>query len=309
MSPINVNPTIPKGMLGKGTLKQADHGPFYFFSPALPISRLNYRDSVGRIEPCTLTICTDAVEMLPEEQCPPGTIVSRFNEKDQVGNVKVIGASLIPAEPIKELILEMYGSWGVKEITSFAHRDAEEIDLKLFNTIFYPTQIEPWSLLTPELEEAVARQGGLAVRKDFFKKGLEFVKSKNFDGKTLRNSYIKAAEECLAAFQAAQAYVTSELNAADTDIRLRLANAGGKPTYDQRDVYFQWLLNRKPIMEAAQASSTVGQAQPVVVQFPEGFNTGLGLSKEDLVALLSAAADSAATKAVAAQTPVAPVSE
>lgn len=297
----NPNITVPKEMLGvRSAIKQADHGPFYFFSAALPIHRVTLRDSVPHVYPCTITPCTDYVQHLPQEQCERLNIVSWSEEIDQVGNRLRIGAALTPADAVKESLLEMYAPWGLTEIETFVHLSEDDIQLSAFNKLIYPVSVEPWSQLEPELEADVAKLGGLAVRKNMVKAAIEYIKTVKFEnqfGKSFRTLALKAAEECLAAFTSAAAYVNSELNASDTDIRLRLANAGGKPTYDARDAYMQWLLARPAINESRAQGD-----QQVVIQMPEGFNanSGLNLSKEDLVALLSAVSENAAKAALAA---------
>lgn len=298
----NINITVPKEVLGGKTVNKIDHGPFYFFTPALPVHRVNYRDSVPHVRPCVVTPCTDWVEHLPEEQCPDGTVIQRSEFIDQVGTRIKIGMSLIPADPIRQSILDAYSPWGLKEIQAFVHKSEEEIDLSLFNRIIYPEPIEPNQDFNSETATEIARVGGLQVRRKLVETGANFISSSAFGneyGAERQKLYKNAAVEALASFVDATRYVTSELNNSDAEIRLRLANAGGKPTYDTRDSYMQWLLARSPIMESQNT-----QAQ-VVVQMPEGFNQGQGLSKEDLLEVMIKAQEHA-MGAVAQQASVKP---
>lgn len=294
MSEINVSYTIPPELLGGKSVKQADHGPFYFISPAVPVHRVDYKDSVPHIHPCVVTICTDWVEKLPEQLCPVGSAVQWEDAVDQVGSKTKVATTVVPAFAIRDVILNMHESWGVKEIEAFAHKTRDEIGLELFNSTVYPISIEPGKPLTDEFAKVVEQKGGLAVRQSSFELGRTVVEGAEFVkkfGKERQTLYLTAIAECLAAFVKARDYVTRELNESDADIRLRLSTAGGKPTYDPRDVYFQWLLARRPVNE--------GQpAQPINITLPDGFGqqAGLGLSKDDLIALVQAAAESAVAK-------------
>lgn len=299
-SNINASLTVPSELFsGKGPVTQTDHGPFYFFSPALPLHRVDMKDSVPHLDPCVATACTDWFERLPEEQCPAGTVIEWTVVPDQVGNRIKYGAVLKPADAQKLSILDMYTEWGVGEITSFAHRSLTEVDLSFFNSIIMPVAVEPWFVFAPELTEELDKKGGLKVRQDFVAAGRAFISGPDFaneNGSERQALYFKATEEILDLFPKAAAYVTKELNASDNDIQLRMANAGGKPTYDTRDVYLQWLLARHSVMEKVKMTQT--QA-PIVVNVPE--SSGLGITKDELLAILSTVSETAARSALEAQ--------
>src|ERR1700755_59011 len=186
MSDVNVNYTIPAEAMGSGekrTIKRADHGPFYLFSPALPVHRVDMQDSVPHVYPCTLTRCVDWVEMLPEDQCPPGGAVDWRVVKDQVGTSTKVGMCVKSADAQRDLILEMYAGTeglGLVEISSLSHTPLEQINLELFNSMFYPVKIEPSQLLQGELMTRLEKEGGLAVRRAIFVDGIGVVKSQQF---------------------------------------------------------------------------------------------------------------------------------
>lgn len=290
--------TIPPEILSGKKAATIDHGPFYFFSPAFPVTRLDHKDSVPRITPCTLVACTDWVERIDETMCPPGAAIEWTSVADQVGTIRKIGTCLIPAFAQANTISEMFYEIGVRQINSLSHQDPELVDVAGFNGLIYPTPVEPWFVLPESITQEIASIGGLEFRRKQLLAGISFIQSNDFlkkAGKERQRLYSLAADECLAAFQPARQYVKAELSAADTDIRLRLANAGGKPTYDPRDAYMQWLLAQAPINEL--------QNQGVKLELPEGFlaGQGQGLSKEDWIDILSKVNENAVKAAQAAQ--------
>lgn len=281
---INVNYTVPIDQLGGQSVQMSDHGPFYLFSAALPVHRVDYKDSVPHIYPCFLTSCTDWIEKLPELHCPPGAAVGWTKVKDAVGNEEKIATTVKSADKIRDLIQDMYSDWGVVEIKSLAHRKVEEVDLKMFNSILYPNVIEP-VMSTSDLKDKADKIGGLEARKLSVADGLKVIASVQFAnayGLDKQILYRQAAEECYESFIQALRYCMKELGDSDGQLRLRLAgDKESKISYDTKDFYLQWLLAKLPIMD------TQSQTQaPVVVQFPEGFTSG-GITAEQLEAILS----------------------
>lgn len=287
-NPINTNYTLPKEILGKNEVQRSDHGPFYFFSSAMPVHRVDSQDSVPHVYPCFATICTDWAERLPEAQVPPGAAIQWEIERDQVNNRLRYGTCIKPADKIRETILDMYAEYGVLEINAFVHKSKEEVDLEVFNRLIYPVRVEPDQNL-PELLEAIKERGGLAVRKQFLESGRRFFESTEFldeFGQEKRRLYLQATDECLKSFYIASARLTQLLNEADAEIRLRTANAGGKPTYDPRDAYMQWLMARKPVGEGS-------DQKPLIVQFPEMPPNSGGITPEQLELILNRVTESA----------------
>lgn len=296
---INVNYTVPPEMLEERTVQRNDHGPFYLFTPALPIHRVDYKDSVPHIYPCELTVCTDWIEKLHKDHCPPGAAVQMTQERDRIGNVIHIATTVIPADSQRDLILEMYAEMGVVEIQAFAHEAKDKAMIEHFNSLIQPFRVEPW-LELGDLQEKVEREGGLKVRQEMVQSAIDLVKDKNFlnkYGKERQHLFLQGIGECLASFTRAKSFCEKELGSSINEIKLRQAGADGKPTEDPRDAYFQWLLAKSPVGDNARAS----QVPQVVVQLPDNFQGQQGLSKADLLEIITKASEASVKAAMGAK--------
>ncbi len=264
------------------------HGPYYFFNPGLGIHRIDQRDSVPHIYPCTFTSCIDAREWHLADSLMEGrmTVVATQRRKDPAGNIEEWASILKPASDIYESILETFGEWGVVEIEAFRNRAASELQLDILNSLIYPVTIEPSSILDEFLQKQVNEKGGLAVRQDFFSKGLAQVRAPEFGsqfGIELQKLYLLALEQSISSFHRARNYFMGQLTESDSQVSLGSnGNADGKALYDEKDRYLQWLLARRPAAEMLTQIAGRDQ-QPIIVNVPQQSS---GITKEDLAEIL-----------------------
>lgn len=292
-----------------------DDGPFYCYAPGEALHRIDAHDYVPHVwSGLVIPIQNDGAWRDPRETTF-GTIGISPDGKSALATIF--------ASVTRTLILEAPSWQNVKVfgITSFDRYLPEQIDINRFNQMVCPVphgydryeipatewrKGKRWTdcaveLKVPEsLDKILKEHGALKLRRKWLEEASEELTT--IGDSQLRQLYRRAIEEMLAANETYTRYAAAHIKSAEGEIRVAMTGKAGKGDYDGYDRRLLWYLGEAGI-------DTTQKQQPVVVQFPEGFQQQAAAAPNfDIGATIAAAVQQGITAGLASQKQTAPAS-
>ncbi len=259
------------GGMGQRIQRAHDHGPYYVYSPGLPVHRVQERDGLPHCYPNQVMQIETWGHWLNEQLTADRTTMVANDTDGRPAYLNQIWASSIRDEVIHGL--NGYGLHGrncvcAVEIAPFAKLSADEVKLELFNRFIQPEPVwyaidevpvlydrsgkptydrrADFRTLATETADKAKELGALMVRRDFVIRFGETLDAGNVPvDSSLRNLYRDAVTGILASIEEFRRWGHAFLNNSDKDLRAsQNGGTSGKAEYDPLDARVQWLLAR-----------------------------------------------------------------
>lgn len=257
-------------------------GPFYLFNPGMPLYNLHdVKAGIDRIESGELAYIKSFGDWMEYDQTN-GRAKRKRSMKVGRAVLSVDGEIEIDAGAIRRTLMESYAKMGLTSIDVFNGLPHKQVAPQSFSALVRPVRLSPLGFSpdtdeeeelrrAAEIQQRVEQKGALYIYEEMASGARDFLMRPEASlelGRDRANLYRKAMPSVVDSMARFKKYAIDYLNKQDALIRKQQNGGWGKPAYDDRDRFYQWMLARKGVDDAL-TQIALNQGQRIEVVMPQ----------------------------------------